>query len=139
MHVFDYVKLVFETVVSVIFFGDPLYQIVKRLKRHGRYVKVPGVIIGRRSTRGELGMGSGTYSRAAIFRFTTLDGRVVEAESNVSSFPGPKPGRPVTVIYDPHDPDEAETTGRMRIIWIVRIIVMIGGATGLIHLSTHFL
>lgn len=139
MHVFDYVKLVFEAVVSAIFFGDPFYHVVKRLKRHGRYVKVPGVIIGRRSTRGELGMGSGTYSRAAIFRFTTLDGRVVEAESRVSSFPGPKPGRPVTVIYDPDNPDEADTTGRMTIIWIIRIIVMAAGAMGLIYLSTHFL
>lgn len=127
MHVGDYVKLVAGFVFGAIFFGDSLQETIRWLKRRGRLVRVPGVIVGRRDTRGETGGSPGAYQRAAIFRFTTLDGHVVEAESNVSSFPGPKPGKRVTVIYDPIHPDKAETTGRMMIIWIMRVMAMVAG------------
>lgn len=128
MNVVDYVKLIGGFVFGAIFLGDPLLETIKWLKRRGRLVRVPGVIVGRRDTRGVTGASpAAARQRAAIFQFTTLDGHVVEAESNVTSFPGPKPGKSVMVIYDPNDPDEAETTGRMALIWAVRVAAMIGG------------
>lgn len=133
MNVVDYIKLIGGFVVGALFLGDSLLDTIKWLKRRGRLVRVPGVIVGLRDTRGETGGSPAAYQRAAIFRFTTLDGHVVEAESNVSSFPGPKPGKRVTVIYDPSHPGEAETTGRMLIIRILRVIGMVGGLLLLAH------
>ena len=105
----------------------PGLELLKMVRTRGTYVRVPGVIVGRRDARGEQGRSPGTHSRAAIFRFTTKDGRVIEAESDVQSVPGPKPGTRVTVIYDPRKPHEAETTGRFAITAVVVPAMMIGG------------
>lgn len=139
MNALDYVQPIIGVVVGAIFFGDTFHETVKWLMHRGRFVRVPGVIVGRRDARGETGGGPAVYQRAAIFRFTTLDGHVVEAESNVHSFPGPKPGKRVTVVYDSHRPDEAETTGRMAIVWIVRVVGMVGGVVLLTYSLANLL
>lgn len=47
-----------------------------------------------------------------VLRFTTLDGRLVEAESDVSSAPAPaRVGEQRTVLYDPADPTRARLAG----------------------------
>lgn len=109
------------------FIVSPAWQLLKTWRARRRYVRVPGVIVGRRDARGELGMGPATHSRAAIFRFTTVEGQEIEAESDVQSFPGPKPGKRVTVIYDPRDPYDAETTGRFAISTLALPVVMVVG------------
>lgn len=59
---------------------------------------------------------------------------MIEAESSVQSFPGPKPGTPVTVIYDPREPEEADTTGRFA-FGVVALPVMTAGGVVLIVTS----
>lgn len=122
--------------IGAFFVISPAWQLLKIWRTRRRYVRVPGVIVGRRDARGELGMGPATHSRAAIFRFTTVDGRVIETESDVQSFPGPKPGKRVTVIYDPRNPYDAETTGRFAIMTVILPLIMAVGViiivTGLI-------
>lgn len=123
--------LYFKCLLGIAFGGFIIYhagyEILSWLKQRSRLARVPGVIIGKRDTRGELGMGPATYSRAAIFRFTTRDGQVIEAESRLSSFPGPKPGKKVTVVYDPNHPDEADTTGRKAVYLIIGMIIFLVG------------
>lgn len=115
---------IFGLAVGGYIFVASAWALIQKIVRRRRYQRVPGVIIGRRDARGEQGMSPATHKRAAIFRFTTADGRVIETESDVQSFPGPKPGKRVTVIYDPRDPYDAETTGRLTIILILMPVVM---------------
>ena len=95
-----------------------LAELFSTLRRRRRYVRVPGVFVATRDARGELGQSPAIHKRAAYFRFTTLDGRVVTAESRVQSFPGPKAGKRCTVLYDPERPYKAETTGRLVAILV---------------------
>lgn len=113
--------------VGGFFIVSPAWQLLRTWLARRRYVRVPGVIVGRRDARGEVGTNPATHSRAAIFRFTTVDGRVIETESDVQSFPGPRPGKRVTVIYDPRNPYDAETTGRFAISMLVMPVVMAVG------------
>jgi hypothetical protein len=68
--------------------------------RH-RVLKTVGVVVGRVEV---LGQGAGVHNRAGCFRFTTAEGIVVEAVSARYSFPGPRPGKRVAIVYDPADP-----------------------------------
>lgn len=56
-----------------------------------------------------------------------MDGRVIETESSVQSFPGPKPGKRVTVIYDPDRPYRAEPAGRFTITILVLPVAIVAG------------
>lgn len=126
-------ELLYYLAFGLIFFLGGAWQLFIRWRRRRHYQRVPGVIVGRRATRGEVGPASdtSTNSRAAIFRFTTLDGREVETESNVQSWPGPKPGKRVMVIYDPQSPYDAEPTGGFVITTGIGVVAMVAGALAL--------
>lgn len=111
----DTIKYLLALAVGLLCVIGPGWDLLEKWRRRRHYRRVPGVIVGLRDTRGEAGPAPSTRSRAAIFRFTTLDGRVITTESNVQSFPGPRPGKRVTVLYDPRRPYSAETTGRFVI------------------------
>lgn len=114
-----------------------LTHFVTLLRRRSRSVRVPGVFVATRDARGELGQSPSVHKRAAYFRFTTLDGRVVQAESRVQSFPGPKPGKRVMVMYDPARPYKAETTGRFAAT--LGLFLPLGIALGLLVLIMNLL
>ncbi|MER6172466.1 DUF3592 domain-containing protein [Streptosporangium sp. NPDC001681] len=67
------------------------------LRRHG--VRVPGVVVGLRR-------GNRVYY--PTLRFQTVQGFVVETESDLGSNPSPvRPGQQVMVLYDPERPQRA--------------------------------
>lgn len=113
----------------------------EKMRARHRMVRTTGVIVGRRNVTTPGQSSPASVSRAAIFSFTTLDGRTVEAESDVTTFPGPKPGKRVNVIYDPHKPRGAEIVGRAMLIRVIEPIFGTGGIVllvfSLIKLLTH--
>ena len=112
----DALKYLFGLVIGLFLIVMPTWDLLQKWRRRRHYRRAPGIIVGLRDAGGEMGNRPSTASRAAIFRFTMEDGRVIETESNVTSFPGPKPGSRVTVLYDPRRPYDAETTGRFAIV-----------------------
>jgi hypothetical protein len=92
--------------------------------RH-RVLRTSGVIVDRVEV---LGQGPGVHNRAGRFRFTTADGTVVEVVSARYSFPGPKPGQRVTVVYDPADPHgSAEIAGTRTLKIALSPALIVGG------------
>lgn len=120
----------FGLAIGTFFFLSGTWQLFIKWRRRRHYHRVPGVIVGRRATRGEAGPApnTSTHSRAAIFQFTTLDGQQIETESDVQSWPGPKPGKRVMVVYDPQHPYDAEPTGRFTIVIGIGVVAMVVGA-----------
>ena len=137
----DTVKYLFALALGLLCIIGPGSDLLGKWRRRRHYHRVPGVIVGVRKTRGEVGTSprTNTRSRAAIFRFTTLDGRVIETESDVQSFPGPKPGKRVTVLYDPRQPYSAETTGRFLILVVLMPPLMAFGVFLIIVSLSHLL
>ncbi|AXK35873.1 hypothetical protein DVA86_27860 [Streptomyces armeniacus] len=60
-------------------------------------------------------------SRAGRFRFTSQDGRTIERTSAFSSFPGPKPGREVNVVYDPLRPHKTAERAGVHLFLLVAV------------------
>ncbi|GLZ16127.1 hypothetical protein Acsp04_63620 [Actinomadura sp. NBRC 104425] len=112
--------------LGLTFVGVALAEIVGRLRLTRRMRRARGVFVGRE----EVGhvSGPGVYSRAARFRFTTEDGRTVERTSALSTFPGPRPGRAVTVVYDPERPHStAERAGvHLAMLVLGPLVVVLG-------------
>jgi hypothetical protein len=70
----------------------------------------------------------GHRGRSAVFRFTTADGRVVDAVSSASTFPEPKVGRRIPVTYDPADPRRsAERVGVLAVKLVLSPLLIVGG------------
>jgi hypothetical protein len=71
-----------------------------------RALTAQGVITGiRKVWTGGHGNPDGSLVYRPTVRFTTMDGRAVEGETRKGSNPSPgRPGKPVTVYYDPADP-----------------------------------
>lgn len=133
------IRYIFGLLIGGFFVVSPGWGLLEAMIKRRRYQRASGVIVGRRDARGEQGMSPATHKRAAIFRFTTVDGRVIETESDVQSFPGPKPGKRVTVIYDPRKPYDAETAGRYVIKLVVAPVVMAFGLVVVIISLVHLL
>ncbi|WP_158079097.1 DUF3592 domain-containing protein [Actinomadura sp. CNU-125] len=96
-----------------------------RIRTRGR--RTTGVIVGHKAIKdSETGT---TY--AAVFRFTTEDGRTVEAVSTLSTSWRRGIGREVALIYDPADPEgTADRPGSHRLN-LVFIPTLLAWGTGL--------
>ncbi|GAA0827187.1 hypothetical protein GCM10009525_22640 [Streptosporangium amethystogenes subsp. fukuiense] len=87
--------------------GIRVMTIGQRLRRHG--VRVPGVVVGLRWSSSN-GNDSGVYY--PTLQFQTMQGSVVETESDLGSNPSPVyPGQQVMVAYDPERPQRARLDG----------------------------
>jgi len=111
-------------VVGLVIVWAGLVELVGWARARNRLVRVPGVVVGQADVGGR---SAAVQSRAARFRFTTRDGRVVEAVSQLSSFPGPRPGTPVSVTYDPKNPQGTAEIGKVRSIKVVLSPLLIVG------------
>jgi hypothetical protein len=108
-------------------------MLVARIRLQLRGPRVPGVVVGR--TDGAASR-PGVVSRSGVVRFTTEDGRTVEAVSSVHSFPGPRPGRRVTVVYDPKRPERTgERVGvhLSLLLLVAPLVIFIGAGIALLN------
>ncbi|MFG2085537.1 MULTISPECIES: DUF3592 domain-containing protein [unclassified Spirillospora] len=120
--------------LGVALVGGGVYEVVKRLRLQSRMLRAAGVFVGRDDVLGP--GGPSTTSRVGRFRFTTAQGRPVEAGSSLYSFPGPKPGRSVTVVYDPAQPEEtAERLGvhYLQLVAIGPLLMAVGVAVAAVN------
>ncbi|MGH9211420.1 MAG: DUF3592 domain-containing protein [Acidimicrobiales bacterium] len=77
-------------------------ELWRYLRSRRRLQRTSGIIVGLVEVGGMFRAGSKMF--AARIRFTTHDGRVVETTSAAKSYPAPRVGRQVPVVYDPADP-----------------------------------
>lgn len=72
--------------------------------------------------------GPGNVSRSPVFRFSTEDDRTVEATSGSWSYPGPKIGSEIPIVYDPAHPEQtAERAGARKVqLVLAPVIALIG-------------
>ncbi|MFF0575110.1 DUF3592 domain-containing protein [Streptosporangium saharense] len=84
--------------------GIRVLTVGQRLRRHG--TRVPGMVAGLRWSGGD----DGVYY--PTLRFQTVQGSMVETESDLGSNPSPvRPSQQVTVVYDPERPQRARLDG----------------------------
>lgn len=69
--------------------------------------------------------GDGASSRPAALRFTTRDGRSVEAP--LARAADHEVGEQVTVIYDPTYPEIAQVASPLR-LWVAPVVLALAGA-----------
>jgi hypothetical protein len=114
--------------VGLAFVAGGLRELAGRVRLQRRMRRAPGVFVSR-SEAGHMS-GPGVRSRTGRFRFTTEAGRVVERASALSSFPGPRPGRPLTVVYDPERPDSTAERAwvHLALLFAVSPAVIVLGA-----------
>lgn len=102
-----------------------------------RLRRTTGVIVGHVDPG--TAVGPGTASRSAVFEFTTEDGRVVRAVSSAWSYPGPRAGTRVPVVYDPATPQtSAERAGVLQVKVALSPLLMALGVGLAIYGLTFF-
>ncbi|MFB4312822.1 DUF3592 domain-containing protein [Actinomadura sp. 21ATH] len=122
------VKALIGTLFGLIVCGAGLWTLAERVRMHLRGARAAGTIVGRADV---MGRGPGIANRSGVFRFRTPDGREFEATSAVYSFPGPKPGKRITVLYDPDRPFHgAERAGVHLILMLFAypLVIAVGAA-----------
>ncbi|MQY03840.1 DUF3592 domain-containing protein [Actinomadura macrotermitis] len=121
------------TILGLLFGGafalGGVKEIADRVRLQRRSRRARGVFVARE----EVGSVAhpGVRSRAVRFRFSTETGRVVERTSALTSFPGPRPGREVTVVYDPARPEStAERAGvHLALLFLAGPVLIALGVT----------
>ncbi|MFD0900451.1 DUF3592 domain-containing protein [Actinomadura sediminis] len=104
-----------------------------RLRRTGR--RTTGTVVGHRTTGPPR-----EPVHAPVFRFTTGDGRTVEAVASVSAARATRVGREIRVVYDPSDPEgTAEPVGSHRQSVAVGLLCAVVGTGLLVHTVTEAL
>lgn len=101
----------------------------RRRARHAGWTRTDGVVV---AEEGVLNTGSGARSFLPVVRFTSRDGREVEATPRSGTYAGvSRVGRAVTVVYDPQEPTRFDAwPGRDRTGWLLG-----GVALGLVALA----
>lgn len=130
------VKAVASAAMGVLLVYAGVGELRDWFRARSRLLRVPGVTVGSEEV---LGRGPGVHNRSARFRFTTDQGKVIDKESSFYSFPGPKPGKRVTVSYDPERPWESA-----EIAWVARMKVLFspllaGGGIAFLVLAATYL
>ncbi|GAA3129883.1 DUF3592 domain-containing protein [Streptosporangium carneum] len=121
--------VMFGAVFGAVFIGVGIRAITvgQRLRRHG--VRVPGVVVGLRWSGS--GVDTGVY--CPTLRFQTVQGSVVETESDLGSNPSPvRPGQQVMVVYDPERPQRARLDGASGRGVLLGVLFMTVGAIVLV-------
>ncbi|GII02144.1 DUF3592 domain-containing protein [Planobispora takensis] len=114
-------------VFGALFAGVGVHAMIvgQRLRRRG--VRVPGVVAGLRWSGGD----NGVYYPTLQFR--TVQGFVMETESDLGSNPSPvRPGQQVMVVYDPERPRHARLDGAGGRGVLRSVLFMIVGAVVLV-------
>jgi Protein of unknown function (DUF3592) len=102
-----------------------LAELVGWLRRRARLRRTTAVIVGLHEP---IWGNPGSRGRSPVFRFTTQDGRVIDAVSSASTFPEPKVGRRIPIAYDPADPQRtAERIGVRTFKLFLSPVLIAGG------------
>ncbi|TDC57151.1 DUF3592 domain-containing protein [Actinomadura sp. KC345] len=87
-------------------FGVHIIRVGRHLRRFGR--RASGVVVRMTSES----TGSGRHVDYPTVRFRTRDGAVIETSSDLGgNLPMFREGQPVTVLYDPDEPERARLDG----------------------------
>ncbi|GAA4066123.1 DUF3592 domain-containing protein [Actinomadura miaoliensis] len=108
--------------------GAGVWSLAERVRLQLRGARAPGVIVGRADAAGTA---PGIAGRSGMFRFRTPDGREIEVTSSVYSFPGPRPGKRITVVYDPARPYRGAERAGVHLVLMLAVyplVVAIGAA-----------
>lgn len=103
-------------------------ELVDWLRHRSRVRRATAVIVGLHNPAM---VNPGHRGRAAVFRFTTEDGRVVDAVSSATTFPEPKVGARVPVTYDPADPERTAEREGVRNFKVIFSPLLIAFGLGL--------
>lgn len=101
--------------------------LVEWFRSRSRVRRAAGIIIDRREGPTEPGI----RSQEGIFRFTTEDGRVITKDSSFYSYPGPRIGKQVTVVYDPVHPEKSAEIAWVRRLWLILSPLLVAGGVAL--------
>lgn len=120
------VQALVGVIVGLVMFGGGCLDLRDQLHGRRRLIRVPGVVVGHVEVRRT---SQTARSRAARLRFTTADGQVVETVSDLSTFPGKKLGRQITVAYDPQNPQRTADLAGVKVLELVLDpLLIVGGA-----------
>ncbi|MFI6993910.1 DUF3592 domain-containing protein [Nonomuraea wenchangensis] len=118
----------FGIVLKAVFIGRSVrvITVAQWLRRHG--TRVPGVVMRLRQSGGHR---KGVYY--PTLRFQTLQGSVVETESDLGFNPSPvRPGQQVMVVYDPERPQHVRLDGAGGSGVLHSVLFLIVGAVVLV-------
>ncbi|MFI9004650.1 DUF3592 domain-containing protein [Streptomyces sp. NPDC053541] len=97
MHVF---QLLIQVFVAGTLVWTSAAELVEYLRTRSRLVRTTAVVVGLEDGESR----PGVKRRSTAFRFTTGDGRSFETTSSAQTWPGPKVGTSIPVVYDPERP-----------------------------------
>jgi hypothetical protein len=101
-------------------------EIVSHVRARQRFERTVAVVVGLVDA-GYGARSARSRSRAAVLRFMTRHGQVVDSVSSLSSFPGPRVGKRFRVVYDPERPEGAERVGVRRLKLALSPLLIAGG------------
>ncbi|MFF9850455.1 DUF3592 domain-containing protein [Streptomyces litmocidini] len=120
MHTF---QLLLQVLMGGVLVWASAAELVEYARTRSRLVRTTGVVVGREDSE----MRPGVKRRSAVFRFTTEQGRSFEVVSSAQTWPGPKVGAPIPVIYDPERPWRAERVGVFVFkLWFMPLTLALG-------------
>jgi hypothetical protein len=124
-------------VLGLFFVYAGMTELVGWIRSRRRRIRVTAVIVGGHEPAW---MNPGHRGRSAVFRFTTVDGQVIDAVSSATTFPEPKMGRHIPVTYDPTNPRRsAERVGVMWFKIVVFSPLLIAGGLVLAGFGVTFI
>jgi hypothetical protein len=127
---------------TVLMIGVPVLVVIATVtlvitmnRRPSGWVQAPGLVVDRVQSWSSLGFGDTTPVRdnQPVITFRTSEGRDITFRSRISGTVMPKPGDPVTVLYDPADPSRARIAPRSlpfttRVLLPVALLAIAGVA-----------
>lgn len=91
-------------------------------RRHSR--RAQAVVVGMHRSVGGLGGAAPQYRYHPILKFTTTEGREIQARTNLgTSPPAAREGQRVTAVYDPRDPEKVEIAGKGGISLAITVVL----------------
>ncbi|WP_236242193.1 DUF3592 domain-containing protein [Streptomyces sp. CC228A] len=116
-------QLLLQVVVGGVLIWGSAGELLGYLRTRSRLVRTTGVVVALE----EGGAPPGVRSRSAVFRFTTQDGRSFQVTSSAHTWPGPKVGTSLPVVYDPERPWRAERAGVLLFkLWLAPLTLAFG-------------